>query len=220
MTPPSIQLLRNAFVWTSGFAVDADGAPKAYAPLASSLRGLDYLANAGHHGNWWGLVCNSQGNPVVQGPNDPAPGFYVSTTALCDHSKAQSDPHRYVDSSTVPYVSVPPELRNRGVLLGDTCVVVHGDKVSGAVVADVGPRNSYGEGSIALAEALGIPSNPRTGGVWEGIIWAVFRASSRGWPRTVEDIQQHSAALLSAWGGVEALKRSVSSSKDLPVQKA
>jgi hypothetical protein len=32
-------------------------------------------------GNWWALVTRN-GRPIVQGADDPAPGFYVSTTTL------------------------------------------------------------------------------------------------------------------------------------------
>jgi Fungal chitosanase of glycosyl hydrolase group 75 len=64
--------------------IDADGSPHAYHPNGSPP-GLDYLANAGKPGNWYGIVTDNQkasGNPVVQGSSDPAPGFYISSTAL------------------------------------------------------------------------------------------------------------------------------------------
>jgi hypothetical protein len=43
------------------------GAPNAYHP---EDKGLDFLANAGKTGNWWGIVTEDgtpSGKPVVQG---------------------------------------------------------------------------------------------------------------------------------------------------------
>src|SRR5262249_26952383 len=74
-----------AFFYTAGLAIDADGAFRAYNP--HDVLGLDSLAHAGHPGNWWALVTDNgrpSGHPVVQGNSDPAPGFYVSATALYD----------------------------------------------------------------------------------------------------------------------------------------
>jgi hypothetical protein len=73
----------RGFFYKSGLAIDADGAARANHP--NDQLGLDSLAHAGHRGNWWALVTDNEktsGTPVVQGPADPAPGYYVSTTAL------------------------------------------------------------------------------------------------------------------------------------------
>jgi hypothetical protein len=138
-------------------AIDADGAPTAYHPTHG--RGLDNLANAGHEGNWYGVVtdtCRRNGKPVVQGPNDPAPGFYVSPTALRDSHFERQDPRRYVDSTRIPYISLPGHHTNvLHAALGDLAMVVngHNGRHSAAIFADVGPRAKIGEGSIALAKA-------------------------------------------------------------------
>ncbi|MGV3531106.1 MAG: hypothetical protein ACO1QR_01960, partial [Chthoniobacteraceae bacterium] len=91
--------------WISGLAVDADGSPRAYHP--ESRKGLDALANAGNPGNWWGVACDARGVPFVQGADDPAPGYYVSTTALCDTRFPASSCRRYVDAETIPYIVLP-----------------------------------------------------------------------------------------------------------------
>src|SRR6266436_10005109 len=73
------------FFYKSGLAIDADGAFRAYHP--NDRLGLDSLAHAGHQGHWWALVTENgkaSGRPVVQGKSDPAPGYYVSMTALYD----------------------------------------------------------------------------------------------------------------------------------------
>ena len=53
----------GSFYWTGGIEVDADGAPDAYNP---SNTGIDYLANAGSPGDWWGISTDSSGTPYVQ----------------------------------------------------------------------------------------------------------------------------------------------------------
>jgi hypothetical protein len=188
---------RNAIVYEAGLAIDADGSPRAYFRVSS--KGIDRLANAGEPGNWFGLVTDDQGDPVVQGEQDPAPGFYISTTALVDHSRKQTDPRRYVDSETVPYISIPKELREQGVKLGDLAMVCRADKRCAAIVADVGPKGKYGEGSCALAHALGIPDDPRKGGCSSGCKYVIFPGTSKGWPRSfAEQAEQLYVAWLSS----------------------
>jgi hypothetical protein len=184
--------------------VDGDGCPRTYAPFGSALHGLDFLANAGRDGDWFGLAC-VDGVPVIQNDDDLAPGFYVSTTALCDRTKAETDPRRYVDSSTVPYVSVAGDLVHEGVHLGDLCLVVHNYIECGAIIADISPKHHYGEGSIALAEALGIPSSPKNGGVDDGVEYVIFPASNMGWPVDNAVIQAHAQLLYRNWGGAYKL---------------
>lgn len=183
------------FRWTSGLAVDADGCPTAYGPAGTKPR--DALANAGHPGSWWGLACDAHGQPIVQGPDDPAPGYYVSTTALCDASKHASDPARYVDSAKVPYLSVPPDLLHAGVHKGDVALVSYRDVTCAAIVADVGPHGKIGEGSIALAIALGLDGSPRHGGIGGRVSVILWAGSTKGWPRTVESINEQVAGLSS-----------------------
>jgi hypothetical protein len=203
----------NALVYEGGLAIDADGAPDAYHP---EDRGLDALANAGKPGHWWGVVTaggEESGEPVVQGPSDPKPGYYVSSTSLQDKSKKRTDPRRYVDSSSVPYLAVSPlVLAGKlagGARVGDLAAVVSTatGRVAYAVVADVGPKDKLGEGSIALAQALGVKdASPRRGGARSGIVYVVFPGSSAGWPRTNEDIAAAGAKLFEAWGGVPRIE--------------
>ena len=53
------------FFFESGLSVDADGAPNAYGPHGVPDT-LDNLGNAGHPGNWWGVVTDARGQPIVQ----------------------------------------------------------------------------------------------------------------------------------------------------------
>ena len=65
-----------------------------------------------------------------------------------------------MNSETIPYIVVPPQLLTKaGVKLGDFAVVLNtkNQKLCYAIVADLGPSNRIGEGSIALANAIGVP---------------------------------------------------------------
>lgn len=186
------------FFFEAGMTIDADGAPNAY---NAENTGLDDLANAGDSTHWDGLVANREGVPLIQGPDDPFPGYYVSCTALTDRTKSQSDPARYVDASKIPYIVLPGDLaREAGARLGDFAVVTNtrNGKSSYAIFADIG---TLGEGSIALADNLGIWSNAREGGTRGGIIFEVFPGSGNGQPRTVEEINTETSKLVQDAGG-------------------
>ncbi len=192
----------DAFFFVSGMTIDADGAPNAY---HSDNSGLDDIANAGEPGHWDGIVTDRSGEPLVQGPDDPFPGYYVSCTSLSDRTKARTDPARYVDASKIPYIVLPRDVAQQGgAQLGDFAVVVNlrNGKSSYAIFADVG---TLGEGSIALADNLGIWSNARQGGRRGGILYLVFPGSGNRQPRTVEEISNEAAKLLQDWGGAEKL---------------
>jgi Fungal chitosanase of glycosyl hydrolase group 75 len=202
-----------AFFYKSGLAVDADGAFRAYHP--NDRLGLDSLSHAGHDGNWWALVTENEkpsGRPVVQLESDPAPGFYVSTTALYDRDNPNlRDPHRYVDAATIPYVVLHPVALNYAKL-GDFATVVNlqNGKISAAIVADESaPNLPVGEGSIALAQALGIDASPRTGGKDGDVVYLVYAHSGNGRPRELEEIVANAKKLFDAWGGLERLNACV-----------
>jgi hypothetical protein len=164
----------------SNLTVNADGAPRAYAPARSGLPALDYLANAGKADNWWGIACNSKGVPLIQGPDDPAPGYYVSTTALFDPSYPKSDPRRYLDSEKIPF-AVIPSTPKFGVELGDLGFAVNlaNGNSSSFIVADIGPKGKFGEGSILLAKNLKVNHDPKKGGTSEKIILYFFFLESK-----------------------------------------
>jgi hypothetical protein len=205
----STALSGHAIFYKSGFAVDADGAFRAYHP--KDRPGLDSLVHAGHPGNWWALVTDNQkrnGRPILQGHDDPAPGFFVSTTALFDPDNPNvRDPRRYVDASEIPYIVIHPKVLNFA-RLGDFATVVNlqNGKTSAAIVADEStPSLRVGEGSIALARALGIDPNPRSGGKDKGVAYIIYLDSGNGRPRELQDIGANSERLFDAWGGLERL---------------
>lgn len=171
----------NATLYRAKFAVDADGSPRAYGPSNS---GLDWTANAGYPGNWWGIVTDASGNPIIQGSSDPHPGMYVSTTSLVNSAYGTNNPLRYVNSETVPYFAIPSALKTQGgIRIGDVAYVYN--TVTGlgcfAIYADTGPAGALGEGSMYLATQLGLNNSPKTGGTSSGIIdYVIFPMSGFG----------------------------------------
>jgi hypothetical protein len=190
----------SAVFFQSGMTIDADGAPNAYNPQNT---GLDDLANAGQPGHWDGVVQDENGDPFVQGPDDPFPGYYVSCTSLCDRNKRSVDPRRYVDASRIPYVVLPGGLaRQAGAHLGDFALVMNlrNGRSSYAIFADVG---TLGEGSIALADNLGIHSDARIGGTRGGVLYVIFPGSGDGAPHSVDEINTLAPERAEQWGGIE-----------------
>jgi hypothetical protein len=188
------------FFFEEGMTIDADGAPNTYNP---DNTGIDDLSNAGEPGNWGALAVDHDGVPFIQGDDDPFPGYYVSMTALADRTKSINDPRRYVDASRIPYIVLPHSVAEQGgASLGDFGVVINlrNGKVSNAIFADIG---TMGEGSVALADNLGIFSDARRGGTRDGVLYMIFGGSGNGKPRSNEEIDDQVASLLHAFGGTE-----------------
>jgi hypothetical protein len=203
----------SAFLFASGLMIDADGAPNAYNPENT---GLDDNSNAGQPGHWDGVLEDEYGNPLVQGPEDPFPGYYISCTALSDRMKERHDPTRFVDASKIPYIALPGDLaRETGARLGDLAVVYNqrNGRFSYAIFADIG---TFGEGSIALADNLGIWSDARDGGRQSGILYLVFPGSGNGQPKSLEDITEQATELFQDWGGVEQIHSCAGGMNNLP----
>jgi hypothetical protein len=192
----------KAFFFESGMTIDADGAPNAYHPDDT---GLDELSNAGSSAEWNGIVTDEVGSPLIQKHDDPFPGYYISCTSLSDHSKRFNDPTRYVDASKIPYVVLPQKVADAGgAKLGDFAVVTNlqNGKSSFAIYADIG---TLGEGSIALADNLGIRSNARSGGQRHSVLYLVFPNSGNLAPRSLDEIRSEGGRLLDDWGGLGKL---------------
>lgn len=179
MIPP--QDPDGGYTFHAGFDIDGDGANgqtggiACYAP--AGMPSLDYLANAGHPGNWWALVTDNglrSGNPIIQGPNDPAPGAYVSMTSYRIPGYPASDPRSWIDAAAIPGMVVTDEFIRAvpGIVMGCLCSVIFQGVTVNGMVYDVGP--AIGEGTIQLAQMLGIPGSPKSGGVPNGVIWRVF----------------------------------------------
>jgi hypothetical protein len=210
----------RAIFFKTLMTVDADGCPNAYAPAGSGLRTLDRLGNAGYRRNWWGLVTDTgedDGEPVVQGPHDPFPGFYVAKTPFQDRTiKSRHDPRRYVDANRINYIALPYyHLRDhlevtRRPSYGDISAIYYGGRLAYAIYADSKGKGSthIGEGSIALARALGINSSPFSGGTSErNVLHVIFPGSGNGRPRTQGEIDNIGWLEFDRWGGLSRLLR-------------
>lgn len=197
---------KNGFFYEAEMTIDADGAPHAYNP---SNTGLDYLANAGSPGNWWGIATNSSGTPYIQGSSDPAPGYYVSTTAMADSRYGTSNQRRYANSETIPFFVLPAN-KAMGASLGDFGVVYNkrNGKFCYAIYADVGPANHLGEASMKAAELIGINNNPKSGGQSNDVVYLVFPNTrvNVGQIPTYQTILTQGETHFNAWGGIAQLK--------------
>ena len=174
----SLLLLNTALAWAQGpqaapaasfeiltrrMDVDVDGAPNAYGPPGSHT--LDYLKNA-HYRGWRGaqivgyLTEDEHPNiPVLQGPHDPFPGFYISQTAFTDPARTdEKDVSRYVDATRINYIVLGNQARRRGARLGDF-VAVYSTRTQRSAFGIVGDDGnpSGDEGSLHLLQALGYP---------------------------------------------------------------
>lgn len=145
---------------TVPMAIDVDGAPNSYGPDNAAALDFELNAHAGARraGKIVGYLTGSDGRaPIVQGPADPCPGFYISTTSYADKNNPRAtDPRRYVNAAEINYTLLARAARAGGVQLGDFCVV-HSLRTGFTVYAIVGDSgNSAGaEGSLALLQRLG-----------------------------------------------------------------
>ncbi|MFI6121041.1 glycoside hydrolase family 75 protein [Streptomyces sp. NPDC051064] len=110
-------------------------------------------------------ACNTRTDPAFQ----PQTAF-------------QGSDGKPLDSARVPYVVVPGpgplwNYTKSGIKGGGVAAVIHDGEVRYAVVGDTGPTGIIGEGSYALAEALGIDPDPRTGGTASGVTYILFKDS-------------------------------------------
>jgi hypothetical protein len=161
-------------IWYTGeFTIDCDGHPQAYGPSGCKPAALDYLGNAGYEGNWWGIACNSSGEPYIQQKGDkdkhPFPGLYVSTTAYIWPDYGSNDCRRYVHSGEVAFAVIPSNVRMAVPPKFLGCAVRVTDKktkqaISGVACCDIGPTSHLGEGSMRLAEQFGLDPDPKCGG--------------------------------------------------------
>lgn len=155
--------------WTAGASIDADGGYRTYHPNNS---GLDDIRNAkDHNGKLVGVVTKN-GVAVIQSKNDPAPGYYVSSTSYQNEEYDITNPKRYLDSETVNFIVVPSHFSKIKGILGCKAFVFNtkNGKYCEAIVGDYGPKRKIGEMSMSCAKAVGINPNPRIGGTKDKII--------------------------------------------------
>lgn len=145
------------------------------------------------------IIATIEGEPIVEnddlsvtyrakgaidgdgiGPSHGDPDYQNATTLQHNGTSLNAD----VDK----YIVVPPAIIQgvKGVVMGCQAHVINtlNGLESYAVVADRGPKLKLGEISIALANALGIPSSPTTGGEERHILRYTIRP---GVPAVVDE---------------------------------
>lgn len=219
------------FYITDHVAIDADGALKAYHPddVGKHCRndphiGLDCPANAEYpNTSWWqkALVLDPKNRrrAYIQ-PSGSAEGFLLSKTWLNDPDASETDPARYVDSTAVPYIVFPgdvyPQMKGTG-WKGDAgfAINLNSGNSTAFIVADRGGGSGarLGEGSIALYEALGSKDPSPRKGLEKPIgenLFVVFphfgKAAEHTWPRSQNEMAAQTDELISAAGGLEAMR--------------
>jgi hypothetical protein len=185
----------------SGMDIDADGASTAYAPKGSGLAALDVLADGMDGGSWVGGPTRN-GKPIIQGANDPSPGYLVSSTSWTEgNPNLQSS---YVPANTVPFWVIPgvPKGYIHAAPMGALGIAYRAAAKLYApfVAADIGPQTHYGEGSIRLAQMLNVPDSAIDGGVNSGIFTILFYENLLDFGDWT-NLQAKASALFDQWGG-------------------
>lgn len=198
-------------VFTADADIDADGANGQFGAQSAYTtfdKGSEFLGNGGMRWNkqiqkvepnssWYDdIVILDEGKKSIR---EFADGLIASKTAYVWPKFELDDPAAYVDSETIPYIVVPPEIVRRvvGVVMGcrAICKNTKNGRIALGMVGDVGPRRKIGEVSIEMARQLGIPHSPRSGGVDEPIIeYTLF-------PGIPAVINGKKVALMKAGGG-------------------
>lgn len=225
-------IAHSVYAYRTGHkSVDADGAPNAYHPddvgrncFRAAQKGLDCVGNAGYPDtDWWQSVLVAdpdEATKAFEQQDSAHKGYFVSMTWLQDEDNPDAtDPAKYVDARSVPYLVFPGStfatLKDTG-WRGDVGFAFHATngKATAFVVADQGggEHARLGEGSIALFEALGgrhVDPRDGTGLPGGAVVYVVFPGSRKQipdlWPRTNAAIDRQAQELLAAAGGRAAI---------------
>ncbi len=168
---------------TSSDPVGSHTAADIIARLGACVRiGGDYAKDSGGTANipicqtgsvvWWtaDMDIDCDGGRGAACMADP---YYQAETAFVD---SHGQP---LDASTLPYIVIPGEssrfrYTEHGIRGGQVALVIYEGRLAWGIFGDVGPQAIIGEASYAMAEALGIPSSPISGGVGSGVTYLVF----------------------------------------------
>ena len=121
---------------------------------------------------WWTSGMSIACDGASQKPCTAASGYSPSTAGTDSLGNA-------LDASTLPFVVIPTPSNGfdfvaAGLNYGSVVAVLYKGKLVYAILGDEGGAGVLGEGSYALAVALGIDPNPATGGVGSGVTYIAF----------------------------------------------
>jgi len=74
------------------------------------------------------MAADARGVPLIQGENDPKPGYFVSTTALKQPGRDARTPQAQLDSNTVPFAVIPGRWK---LVAGEARRLAHRDGLPG-----------------------------------------------------------------------------------------
>lgn len=234
----------NAIAFASQMQVNTDGAPDSYHQNDIGITHICNGISVGSACTWkaqclpeyrqardqafkgpqkicfFGMAADEHGVPLIQGENDPRPGYFVSTTALKQPGRDVRTPQAQLDSNTVSFAVIPGRWNKTGQpgpRLGDFGVAWRrsSDKLAYFVVGDTGPNNKLGEGSVALHQSLG--NDPfqmrygvrraRKGIGGRDVVYLMFPGSAQSVQTyDTETINRLGAERLQEFGGIERLK--------------
>jgi hypothetical protein len=125
---------------------------------------------------WWDadMDIDCDGGRGAECMADP---YYLPDTSAVD---SMGDP---LDASTLPFIVIPLassrfRYADHDIRHGQVALVMYRDRMVFGIFGDLGPATILGEASYAMAEALGIPSSPISGGVGSGVTYLVFPGAS------------------------------------------
>jgi hypothetical protein len=170
------------------YDLDFDGSPRAYNPTNT---GIEENGNAKNSVGEFSesVILFKNKKPYLQKAIDPFPSFFISLTSLKLQNFPDTSTQRYVDSEKIPYFVLPgKKLEVAGIEMGDIGLIFNTktNKSTFAIFADSGPSSIIGEGSLALAKAIGVNTKLNSkgkivGGMEEGnILYIVFPKSGKG----------------------------------------
>ena len=131
--------------------------------------------------------CDGKSSAICSSATDPD---FENDTA------AQASTGGPLDAATLPFIVVPGvstkwSYSASGLSLGSVVAVVYNGKLAFGIIGDIGPKTIIGEGSYAMASALGIPGSPTTGGVSSGVTYIAFTGKNS----VVAKNEDHAAAV-------------------------
>jgi hypothetical protein len=137
-------------------AIHADWVPSKSGPFCIYGFEAPGITAKGTSNKVWGKDFDS-GSISIQSAPDPAPGFFISTTALSDPTHPEKSQRHYIAADTVPYVVVPGKLVGNGKDFSSHPTPAWAWNLktgyeSPAVVGD--SQSRFGEGSVALVQVL------------------------------------------------------------------